>query len=80
MKVHICNAIGCRALILPREIFCGRHAAMLQSDIRTILHRHYRPQGKQSIVFNVTLERARNEILYAQTVGHKVPREADFEW
>lgn len=53
---------------------------MLQSDVRRILGRQFRPGRKQSQAFNRTLELARSEILYAQTEGHKVPREADFQW
>lgn len=80
MRHQQCNAVGCRALILPTAVFCERHDRLLQSDVRTILGRQFRPGRKQSAVFNVTLERARSEILYAQTEGHKVPREADFDW
>lgn len=53
---------------------------MLQSDIRTILLRQARPGPRQTLVFQATLDRAREEILYAQHAGHRVPREQDFEW
>lgn len=75
-----CNAIGCRARVLPSELFCERHDRMLQSDIRTILLRQARPGPRQTLVFQATLDRAREEILYAQHAGHRVPREQDFEW
>jgi len=80
VKQHTCNAIGCRALVLPQEIFCRRHDAMLQSDIRTLLGRRFRPFRRQSQVFNDTLEIARKEILDCQMTGHKTPRPAEFEW
>jgi hypothetical protein len=76
-----CEAIGCRARILTTQIFCERHDRMLQSDVRTILLRQFRP-GKhtQSFVFARTLERAREEILYVQTEGHQPPRPQVFMW
>lgn len=80
MRQQTCNAIGCRALILPREVFCERHLVMLQSDIRKLVEKHYRPGKKPSALFREFLDRARVEILYYQTEGHRVPREADFEW
>ncbi len=81
MKQHTCNAIGCRALILPRELFCSRHLPLLQSDVRRVLERTYRPDARrQSQVFESTMETARREILYAVTEGHRAPRDAAFEW
>lgn len=79
-KEHGCAAIGCREKVLLTAVFCPRHLAMLQSDVRTVLERTYRAFGKPSKVFTVTLERAQQEILYAQTVGHRTPRDAEFEW
>jgi hypothetical protein len=75
-----CHAVACRALLLPSELFCDRHQRMLQTDLKTILYRQFRPGQKQSKLFAVTLERAQHEILYAQTAGHRVPRDAEFEW
>jgi hypothetical protein len=76
-----CEAIGCRARILRSEIFCARHDRMLQSDVRTILLRQFRPDARrQSLVFHRTLERARAEILYVQTEGHPPPRAQAFMW
>lgn len=80
MKHNVCNAISCRALVLPTQVFCERHDRMLQSDVRTILGRQFRPGRRQSLIFERTLERARNEILYAQTSGHRIPRDAEFQW
>lgn len=53
---------------------------MLQDDIRTILRKHFRPRRPPSKVFTVNLTRALEEILYAQTAGHRMPRPADFEF
>jgi hypothetical protein len=54
---------------------------MLQSDVRTILLRQFRPaKHTQSFVFMRTLERAREEILYVQTEGHQPPRPQTFMW
>jgi hypothetical protein len=53
---------------------------MLQSDIRKILGRTFRPGEKRSQVFLDTLDRARDEIFYAQTEGHRAPRPQEFEW
>lgn len=75
-----CRAVGCRARVLRSELFCGRHDRMLQSDLKTILYRQFRPGQTPSKVFTVSLERAIQEILYAQTEGHMVPRAASFEW
>lgn len=80
MKQQTCNAVGCRALILPTDIFCQRHEDMLQSDIRAILHRQYRPGRKQTELFDINLAVARDEILYAQMEGHRAPRATEFEW
>lgn len=81
MKAGHCRAIGCRAAILPTELFCERCAALLHSDVARILARQYRP-GKphQSQVFNMTLARAVDEVLYAKTIGHRVPRAQEFEF
>jgi hypothetical protein len=75
-----CRAVACRALVLKTELFCDRHQRMLQTDLKTILYRQFRPGQKQTKLFEVTLERAQQEILYAQTEGHRVPRDAEFEW
>lgn len=81
MKHQTCNAIGCRALILPTFVFCARHSAILQSDILTLVGRAYRPNAhRQSSVFDVHLARARDEILYAQMAGHRAPRDGEFEF
>ena len=80
MRSHPCSAIACRALVLPAQIFCERHEGMLQSDIRTILYRKFRPGLKQTAVFNLHLETAQREILDYQTSGHRTPRPAEFEW
>ena len=76
-----CRAIGCRALVLPCVVFCERHDAMLQSDVKIVLGKTFRLGRKvQSKVFDLTLARAREEILFAQTTGHRMPRDGDFEW
>src|SRR5262245_22363695 len=80
MRQHACNAVGCRALVLPTELFCRRHDAMLQSDLRALLARTYRPSMKPSKVFQEHLALAVKEILYAQTEGHRAPRAGSFEW
>jgi hypothetical protein len=80
MPAPHCAAIGCRARILPTELFCQRHLTMLQSDIRTLVLRTFRPGQTPTKVFTRHLERAQLEILYAQTEGHRVPRPAEFEW
>lgn len=80
MELGACNAIGCQARVPLLKVFCERHDAMLQSDVRTILYRQLRAGKRQSKVFEMTLGRAQEEILYAQTAGHRVPREAEFEW
>jgi len=80
MREHNCAAIGCRAVILPTELFCEQHDRMLQSDIRTILGRHYRPGRRHTKVCERALEQAQQEILFAQVAGYRLPREADFEW
>jgi len=80
-SVHVCRAVACRALVLPTELFCERCRALLQSDVRRILERTWRPGAKrQSQIFEQTLERALGEILYAKTEGHRAPRDAEFEW
>jgi len=75
-----CRAVGCRARILKTEIFCARHLAMCQSDVRRVLERKFRPGRKQSHVFDVNLKLAVKEILYYQTEGHHVPRDVEFEF
>lgn len=81
MSRHTCEAVGCSAAILPTELFCGRHLQMLESDLRRILERKYRPKARhQTQIFTLTLEKARHEILYRQTTGHPVPRDRPFEW
>jgi hypothetical protein len=78
--VVTCRAVGCTAWLPPTQLFCERHDAMLQSDLRAILGKTYKPGKPPSKVFTRTLERALEEILYAQTAGHRMPREGDFEW
>jgi len=81
MKHRTCNAIGCRAAILDTEVFCYRHLVMVESDVKRVLGRTFRPGMKhQSAVFSDTLERARREILYFVTNGHAVPRDRPFMW
>lgn len=76
-----CQAIGCRAAILDRELFCGRHAGMVESDTRRALDRTWRPANRrQSETFAVLLETAQREILYFQMNGHHTPRDRPFEW
>lgn len=76
-----CHAIGCRASILPTEIFCTRHLLMVESDTRTVLGRTFRPlQQHQSATFLAVLDRAVHEVLYFTTSGHPVPRDRPFEW
>lgn len=80
MRVAACNAIACRAAILPTELFCAKHLPMLESDTRRVLARTFRPGRPQSATFRQTLETARQEILnYAIRGGH-VPRNRPFEW
>lgn len=78
--VSECRAVGCTQRIEPTALFCETHDRMLQSDLRTILMKHYRPGKTPSKVFTVTLARAVAEILYAQTAGHRMPRPADFDF
>lgn len=78
--VSNCHAIGCRNWITPDGVFCERHDAMLQSDIKALIAKHYRPGRPSSKVFAMWLEQAQQEILYAQTAGHKFPRAGSFEW
>jgi hypothetical protein len=75
-----CEAIGCAELCTKGELFCERHAAMLQSDIKTILAKHYRPGHKPTSIFSLTLERAKEEVLFCQTAGYRMPRAVEFEW
>jgi len=75
-----CLAIGCRTTIPMEAQFCDRHAALLQDDIKRLLGKHYRPGKKQSAVFQRYLEMARQELLEAQHLGHRVPKPAEFEW
>lgn len=76
MKIQERNAIGCRAVILPREIFCEAHLWWLHADTRRELERTFRPGERPSQVFRDALDVARNEILYAQKEGHREPRPA----
>lgn len=81
MKHHTCNAVLCRAAILSRELFCERHLALVESDVLRILQSSYRPSARQqSDVFNVTMERAREEILNVQTQGRRARAVAEWEW
>lgn len=79
-NVPQCAAIGCRALILPAQLLCETCDRLLQSDLKTILYRQYRPGRKQSQRFEATLRWAQEEILYAKMSGHRTPRDAEFEW
>lgn len=75
-----CDAIGCRASVPTSQIYCARHLAMVEPDTRRVLERTFKPGRYPSKVFTVTLERSRQEILFYQTNGHRMPREANFEW
>lgn len=75
-----CRAIGCADFVDRGVLFCDRHDAMLQSDIRTLLLKKYRPGRTPSKVFLMHLARAQEEILFCQTAGYRMPREASFEW
>jgi hypothetical protein len=78
--MRACEAIGCADFAPAEHLFCERHDAMLQSDIKAILAKHWRPGGKRTKVLSLTLERAKEEILFCQTAGYRVPRPAEFEW
>lgn len=80
LRLNPCRAIGCAEVIPGDRVFCERHDRILHSDIRTILGKRFRPGRKQSHLFEVTLERALHEILYAQQNGHRVPRSSDFDF
>lgn len=81
MQRTACNAIGCRAAILPSEVFCARHLLMVESDTRRVLRHTLRPrQRHQSDLCLVIVETALREILLWQTCGYKVPRDQPFEW
>lgn len=80
-RFNHCHAIGCLEIYIPAALFCERHDRMLQSDLRTILGKHWRSKApRQSKLFDLTLTRALHEILYAQTSGHRMPRDADFDF
>lgn len=80
MKEHVCWGPGCRALVRAELVFCPRCAALLHDDTRKLIERGFRPNRRQSEVFGVHLHRAMTEIAYAKTEGHRIPREAEFEW
>ena len=74
-----CEAVGCRAGILPTELFCQRHVVMVETDTRRILERTFGPGRRASAVLEKALETARAEILFVQTNGYRMPREQVFE-
>lgn len=80
MRAGACNAIGCRAAILPTQCFCERHINMLPTDVCRLVERSFRPGKKHSERFKRALEHARREILVFVTHGHHVPRDRPFEW
>ena len=53
---------------------------MMESDVRRILDRTWKPGRKPSAVFLSTLALAVREILYVQVEGHRVPRARDFDF
>lgn len=63
-KLRACPATGCAEVIPEDQIFCERHDAMLQSDIKTILAKKYRPGKAPSKLFTLILERAVKEVLF----------------
>jgi hypothetical protein len=46
--MRACEAIGCADFAPAEWLFCERHDAMLQSDIKAILAKHWRPTGKRT--------------------------------
>lgn len=80
MKAWGCHAIGCRAAILPSELFCERHQRMCQSDVARVLAKKFRPGKPLSKVCAKVLALAVKEILYFQTEGHHIPRDAAFQF
>lgn len=80
LQLKACLAIGCLDFVDKGVLFCDRHDAMLQSDIRTLLLKKYRPGKTPTKIFEMYLQTAREEILFAQTAGYRMPREASFEW
>lgn len=80
LRLKACLAIGCADFVDRGVLFCDRHDRMLHSDIRTLLLKKYRPGKKPSKVFEMHLAIAREEILFAQTAGYRMPREVNFEW
>jgi hypothetical protein len=79
-RLHLCRAIGCAEIMVEPALFCERHDRMLQSDIRNLLGKYYRPRRKPSKLFELYFERALSEILDAQQNGHRMPRPADFDF
>lgn len=80
VKAPCCNAIGCAKSTPPRELFCNLHRQLVASDTAGVLARTYRPGERPSKVFIVALDRAKRDILYQQTQGHGIPRDAAFEF
>ena len=80
VRLNACQADICHELIPGTSIFCERHDRMLQSDIRTILEKKFRPGKPQSKLFQIVLEQAREEIRYTEYAGHRMPRPAEFKW
>lgn len=80
MRAAECQAVGCRASILPTQCLCERHLHQLPSDVRRLLEKSFRPGRKPSERFHMALEHARRELLYVATKGHNVPRDRPFEW
>ena len=75
------DAVGCNARISETELFCAKHVAMIESDTRRLLAKHWRPDKKhQTSAFEAHRARALEEILWVITYGRGMPKDQSFMW
>lgn len=43
MTTHTCHALGCRALVAPKLLMCGKHWRMVPHEIQRQVWATYRP-------------------------------------
>lgn len=40
---HECHATGCRNIVPPKFLMCGRHWRMVPREVQLLVWKHYRP-------------------------------------
>lgn len=79
MTKHTCHAVGCKKVVPPKMLFCGRHWHMTPKDTQRLVWQAYRPgqeiDKRPSLVYLVVQSIAVAEV--AVLDGRFTPRQRE---